>query len=492
MKTIITILITILCLASVFAQKKQNNDDDPKLKKRYKTNNGIFIYNGEYIKPPYVIKVKDFAVYINGYEMYKKSLDPYEKYIVKKDPGYPKGVNKFTTYNELFALKTIDNKFITSTKEKYYYSTYPTQQAKDSIIAFYRSLLNIESFETTSFKTTYSLKTYADIHSILIDIAPNGYKEPYLAKPTKRKKLLKSPKEAVFFLYDDLEKGKCIFAGNDSVNGLSQYTTDVNSIYFQKFINFLSKDTLSENEKKYLYDSLRFRYRPYCKKFKITNELEQRIQQIISDKNNNTELNSNILKSKSFSSLDDTNNNKRLQSSLSGYSPHSKSVRSLFVVPHLSTWGWNPISKEGEVGLFFRNTNKNAGQSGLVIAPHDDAMKGIRIDANGNVGIGLNNPNYALEVKGTIKGCEVLVQPETWCDYVFDDDYKLTSLIELENYIKKFKHLPEVPTTSDVVQNGIKMGEMNAILLKKIEELTLHVILLNKEIENLKQSTIIN
>lgn len=74
-----------------------------------------------------------------------------------------------------------------------------------------------------------------------------------------------------------------------------------------------------------------------------------------------------------------------------------------------------------------------------------------------------------------------------WADFVFEPTYKLPSLQELEIYINKNKHLPEVPSAAEVEKNGVDVGEMNKILLQKIEELTLHVIRQQKEIEELKK-----
>lgn len=94
--------------------------------------------------------------------------------------------------------------------------------------------------------------------------------------------------------------------------------------------------------------------------------------------------------------------------------------------------------------------------------------------------------NYRLFVKDGIKTEKIKVDiaaQNGWADYVFEDNYDLMSLNSLEKYIKENKHLPEVPTTSEVLENGIELKEMNILLLKKIEELTLHLIELNKKIE---------
>lgn len=80
----------------------------------------------------------------------------------------------------------------------------------------------------------------------------------------------------------------------------------------------------------------------------------------------------------------------------------------------------------------------------------------------------------------------MIVEVNQWCDYVFDPDYELMSLDDLEAFIKKNRHLPDVPTTAAVLDHGVALGEMNALLLKKNEELTLYLLQLKKEIGELK------
>jgi hypothetical protein len=109
------------------------------------------------------------------------------------------------------------------------------------------------------------------------------------------------------------------------------------------------------------------------------------------------------------------------------------------------------------------------------------------IKSNGNVGIGTLVPPYKLSVDGTIGAREVIVTSTTWPDYVFESNYKLPSLELIERYIRENQHLPEVPTAKEVDANGIKLAEMNALLLKKIEELTLYQIESNKQIQLLKK-----
>ncbi len=91
-----------------------------------------------------------------------------------------------------------------------------------------------------------------------------------------------------------------------------------------------------------------------------------------------------------------------------------------------------------------------------------------------------------LRVNGKIDANEVKVSLNHWNDYVFQDDFKLMPLSELELFVNANKHLPEIPTEKEVLNDGINVGEMNALLLKKIEELTLYIIDQQKQIDELK------
>jgi hypothetical protein len=114
------------------------------------------------------------------------------------------------------------------------------------------------------------------------------------------------------------------------------------------------------------------------------------------------------------------------------------------------------------------------------------------ITSSGQVGIGTISPDAKLAVKGQIHAEEVKVDLSVPVpDYVFAKDYKLPSLEEIQSYIEANQHLPEVPSAKEMEEKGINVGEMNLLLLKKVEELTLHLITLNKVIieqgEEIKQ-----
>ncbi|GAI89869.1 unnamed protein product, partial [marine sediment metagenome] len=141
-----------------------------------------------------------------------------------------------------------------------------------------------------------------------------------------------------------------------------------------------------------------------------------------------------------------------------------------------------------------------AGTISFQVAPSGSAgssiswTEALTINNSGNVGVKTSSYGDAqLAVNGKILCTEIEVQEYPWSDYVFNKDYELMSLNNLENYIKTHHHLPNVPSGKMIEKEGLNLGEMDAILLQKIEELTLYLIelkkeneLLGKKIENLK------
>ncbi len=171
-----------------------------------------------------------------------------------------------------------------------------------------------------------------------------------------------------------------------------------------------------------------------------------------------------------------------------------------------SNGGIVTTGKNIEIGFPIRNT-----QTALNIALPTGITKAIsvynpalsstnktvfEVSNTGKTSIGTGRPlasgpasNAMLSVDGLILAREVKIAIASthWADYVFNNDYKLMKLKEVEQFIKQNGHLPEVPSTKDVELNGVNVVETNAVLLKKIEELTLYLIEQNKEIESLKQ-----
>jgi len=117
------------------------------------------------------------------------------------------------------------------------------------------------------------------------------------------------------------------------------------------------------------------------------------------------------------------------------------------------------------------------------------SLLGLQILTNGNVGIGTANPLARLSVNGNILAKEIKIKTDIAVpDYVFDPNYQLLSLSSIEDYVKKHRHLPEIPSATDIQKDGVDLTAMNLALLKKVEELTLHLIAKEKEIDELKQT----
>lgn len=168
---------------------------------------------------------------------------------------------------------------------------------------------------------------------------------------------------------------------------------------------------------------------------------------------------------------------------------HTGTGFTLFHSSSLTQSAWNGITQAGDAGIIFGTANETAN-FGYVIAPWMGATTGLRIDKNGNVGIGAyDTKGYRLAVNGDAIFTKVKVKPAgNWPDYVFHANYTLRPLSEVEQYIQQHHHLPEVPSAEEIAKNGLDIGDNQATLLKKIEELTLYVIEQNKnqQIQNQK------
>lgn len=127
-------------------------------------------------------------------------------------------------------------------------------------------------------------------------------------------------------------------------------------------------------------------------------------------------------------------------------------------------------------GLTVTSNSTAAGDTPFLVRSGNGSIEGLIVRANGNVGMGTINPQSKLAVNGKITCKEVEVTLSGFPDYVFEPDYELMTLEEVESYIKANGHLPNVPSACEVEENGLGLGEMNKILLEKVEELTLHLI----------------
>ena len=125
------------------------------------------------------------------------------------------------------------------------------------------------------------------------------------------------------------------------------------------------------------------------------------------------------------------------------------------------------------------------------VVKEGSAMIEGNILTNSNIGIGTNSftdgaKTYRLSISGNMRAHEIKVYTD-WADFVFEKDYELPTLEDVELFINENGHLKDIPSNEEVEENGIEVGEMNKLLLQKIEELTLYLIEQNKEIVDMKK-----
>ncbi|MGO4292587.1 hypothetical protein [Chitinophaga sp. RAB17] len=148
-----------------------------------------------------------------------------------------------------------------------------------------------------------------------------------------------------------------------------------------------------------------------------------------------------------------------------------------------------PASDAAFGAIILNGRTKSAGRLvyNNVLTVNNGDSNLLMIKANGNVGIGTIAPGpYKLAVEGTIGARKIKVTQVTpWADFVFDSDYKLPSLQEVEDFISINKHLRDIPSAAEVTKDGIDLGEINQKLLQKIEEQMLYIIEMNKKINTL-------
>ncbi len=166
----------------------------------------------------------------------------------------------------------------------------------------------------------------------------------------------------------------------------------------------------------------------------------------------------------------------------------------LGVKGHATQGGTTPSVKSFSlVHNFYGRTNSSinffrggAMTGGFIAFNTDEDTEKMRITKNGNVGIGTTDPKNKLSVNGTIWAKEVKVALNDAADWVFEPDYQLKSLEEVEAFINEQKHLPDMPSADEFRENDLNVAQMDNLLLQKIEELTLYMIAINNEVKELK------
>lgn len=103
------------------------------------------------------------------------------------------------------------------------------------------------------------------------------------------------------------------------------------------------------------------------------------------------------------------------------------------------------------------------------LAKINNGLSLTNLSISGNVGIGIYEPTEKLSVNGNIKAKKLIVNQSNWPDYVFSNDYNLLPISKLEEFIIKNKHLPDIPSEKELSSHGLDLGNMQALLLKKIE-----------------------
>ena len=184
-----------------------------------------------------------------------------------------------------------------------------------------------------------------------------------------------------------------------------------------------------------------------------------------------TSANSNSGSSSSLSGLFDATNDASSDGNMALFRASARNTAGIYGT---TLWGSKSTStsQEGNFVILTETGSANTYAERFIID-----------GSNGNIGIGVSNPDSKLVVDGKIRSEEVKVEIINGPDYVFDEGYDLRTLDETKEYIFENKHLPEIPSAKEMETNGVELGDMNMRLLKKIEELTLYQIELLEEME---------
>jgi len=152
------------------------------------------------------------------------------------------------------------------------------------------------------------------------------------------------------------------------------------------------------------------------------------------------------------------------------------------------------LCTDGKIGIGTKNTYlENSSDNLRISSPHAMELQSGNITITGNVGINtINNVSgYALAVDGGIISTKVFIKEvKQWPDHVFTDSYELMDLDDLRHFLSETHHLPGVPSQEEILNSGYDLNEMQTVMMEKIEELTLYLLLLQDEINELKSNGI--
>ncbi len=137
--------------------------------------------------------------------------------------------------------------------------------------------------------------------------------------------------------------------------------------------------------------------------------------------------------------------------------------------------------RNSDKGTWLINMSASSGDSSSFVIQHSAQTSGVNTISNWN-------PMLRIKGDGTVFVQKLIVTNPGgfWADYVFDEDYKLMPLSVLGNYVKENKHLPNVPAANEIQSEGLSVGDMQRVQMEKIEELTLYIIDLQKQVDGLK------
>ncbi|MFE7088400.1 hypothetical protein ACFU8T_13410 [Sphingobacterium spiritivorum] len=151
-------------------------------------------------------------------------------------------------------------------------------------------------------------------------------------------------------------------------------------------------------------------------------------------------------------------------------------------------YGWKSFALEhsfyGYINSSINFLRGDYATGGFLTFNTDNNTERMRLDTEGKLLLGTTvSRGELLSVNGHIRAKEIKVEAANWPDYVFKKDYELKPLADLDAYIKEHGHLPDMPKAAEAEKEGVSLGEMNKLLLKKVEELTLHLIEKDNEIK---------